>query len=271
MEWKNVYRGFVMGISDLIPGVSGGTIAFILGIYDRLLEAISGFFSKEWKKHSTFLIPLAIGMGSALLLLSRAIEYLLSYYYEPTQFFFLGLIIGVIPFMLGQANIKENFKAGHFVVMAAAVMLLTVMAFMSPDQSMSIGESLTAANVLILFFSGWLASMAMLLPGISGSFILLLIGVYPVVIGALATMNVSIIIIVGTGVMVGFIVSSKIIRYALEQFPHSTYALIIGLIIGSVFVVFPGMPTGLRTVGVSALTFLSGIALTVFIGMGKRV
>lgn len=87
MEWKNLYRGFVMGISDLIPGVSGGTIAVILGIYDKLLTSISGFFSKDWKRHIRFLFPLGLGMLSAILLLSRVIEYLLINYHEPTQFF----------------------------------------------------------------------------------------------------------------------------------------------------------------------------------------
>lgn len=99
MEWKNIYRGFFMGISDLIPGVSGGTIAFILGIYDDLLASISGFFSRHWKKHIGFLLPLAIGIGAALLSLSRVMEYLLKNHYAPTQFFFIGLIVGVLPFI----------------------------------------------------------------------------------------------------------------------------------------------------------------------------
>jgi putative membrane protein len=71
MEWKNIYRGFLMGITDLIPGVSGGTMAIILGVYDRLLEALSGFFSKKWRQQLSFLVPLAIGIVSALLLFSR--------------------------------------------------------------------------------------------------------------------------------------------------------------------------------------------------------
>ncbi|EMF45678.1 membrane protein [Planococcus halocryophilus Or1] len=90
MEWKNIYRGVLMGISDLIPGVSGGTIAFILGIYDRLLEAISGFFSRNWKKQLGFLVPLGIGVVITLLLFSRVIEYLLEQHYEATQFFSWG-------------------------------------------------------------------------------------------------------------------------------------------------------------------------------------
>lgn len=270
MEWKNLYRGFVMGISDLIPGVSGGTIAVILGIYDRLLTSISGFFSKEWKRHLGFLLPLGLGMLSAILLLSRVIEYLLTNYHEPTQFFFLGLIVGVVPFMIRQADVKQNFKLSHFIVMIVAIILLAMMAVAKTDRTLEIGGALTFVTIAILFFSGWLASMAMLLPGISGSFVLLVIGVYPVVISALSALDIPIIMIVGAGVVVGFIVSSKGIKYALAHFPHVTYAAIIGLIIGSIFVVFPGVPTGGMMI-VSILTFLAGLLLVVFLGAGKRV
>lgn len=260
MEWKNLYRGFAMGVSDLIPGVSGGTIAFILGIYDRLLEAISSFFSREWKKQLSFLIPLGIGMISAILLLSRGIEYLLEKHYEPTQFFFLGLIIGVIPFLIQQSEARQTFKAIHILIMAAGIVLLGILALLESIQPMQIGESLQVNEVLILFGSGWLASMAMLLPGISGSFILLLIGVYPVVIEALSSLDIVIIAIVGAGVVLGFIISSKLIRQALDHFPYITYAAIIGLIVGSVFVVFPGMPMDVNEWLVCALTFLIGFS-----------
>ena len=113
MQWRNLYRGFFMGISDLIPGVSGGTIAFILGIYDELLAAISGFFSRNWKKYIGFLLPLGIGIGATLLLFSRVIEYLLKNHPAPTQYFFMGLVIGVLPFITKQAGVKSNFNMGN--------------------------------------------------------------------------------------------------------------------------------------------------------------
>lgn len=275
MEWKNIYRGFIMGISDLIPGVSGGTIAFILGIYDRLLEAISGIFSKKWRNELQFLVPLVIGIGSALLLFSRLIEYLLQNYYEPTQFFFIGLIIGVVPFMIKQADARRNFTSRHLFVLAVATILVASMAFLNTDKLTEPITSLTALSILGLFLSGWLASMAMLLPGISGSFILLLLGVYSTAIHALSTLNFPIIAVIGTGVIVGFIVSSKGIRYSLTHFPHMTYAVIIGLIIGSIFVLFPGMITNPASIVLSVVTFGLGLGfglgLTTFNGSRKHV
>lgn len=226
MEWKNIYRGFLMGITDLIPGVSGGTMAIILGVYDRLLEALSGFFSKKWRQQLSFLVPLAIGIVSALLLFSRLIAYLLQNYFEPTQFFFLGLIIGIIPFIIKGADVKRNFAFRHWFVLIAAAILLALTGFMNPNKAVEPITSLNTLSILGLFLAGWLASMAMLLPGISGSFVLLLLGVYSTGIYALSTFNIPLIVTIGSGVIVGFAVSSKGIRYAITRFPYMTFAII---------------------------------------------
>lgn len=270
MEWKNIYRGILMGISDLIPGVSGGTIAFILGIYDRLLEAISGFFSREWKKHLGFLIPLVIGVGVTLLLFSRVIEFLLENYYEATQFFFMGLILGVIPYIMKQAEVKQNFTRRHFIVLIVIGLALASTAFIGTNEDAMPIVELSLPVFFVLFFSGWLASMAMLLPGISGSFILLLLGVYSTAINALSTLNIPIIIAIGAGVMVGFIVSSKAIRYLLEHFTYVTYAAIIGLILGSLFVVFPGFAADTTTLVMSLITFTVGLVFTLLFSSPKK-
>lgn len=257
MEWKNILRGFAIGIADLIPGVSGGTIAVILGIYDRLIAAISGFFSKEWKRHALFLIPLGLGMVITILSLSRVIDFLLENYFAPTQFFFLGLIIGIIPMLFKELDSRESFKSSYWIAIVIGTILVASMAFIRPAEA-DIITNLSPATMALLFFSGWLASMAMLLPGISGSFILLLIGVYPTAIRALSELNIPLILIIGAGVGVGFIVSSKIIRYLLTHKPGITFAVIIGLVLGSLAVVFPGLPeSGLQWM-LSLVMFAAG-------------
>lgn len=270
MEWKNIYRGILMGISDLIPGVSGGTIAFILGIYDRLLESISGFFSRDWKEHLGFLVPLGLGIGITLLLFSRVIEYLLEQHYEATQFFFMGLIIGVIPYIMKQAEVKKNFTSRHVIILVVIGAALAVTAFIPTEEDLAPITSLTVPTFFLLFFSGWLASMAMLLPGISGSFILLLLGVYSTAINALSSLNIPIALAIGAGVIVGFIVSSKVIQYLLEHFTYVTYAAIIGLIIGSLFVVFPGFAADSATLITSLMTFALGLAFTLLFSSPKK-
>ncbi|MDN5707901.1 MAG: DUF368 domain-containing protein [Planococcus sp. (in: firmicutes)] len=270
MEWKNIYRGILMGISDLIPGVSGGTIAFILGIYDRLLESISGFFSREWKKQLGFLVPLGIGIVITLLLFSRFIEFLLENHYEATQFFFMGLILGVLPYIMKQAEVKKNFTARHLVILLVIGAALASMAFIQTDENVAPITELSLPTFFLLFFSGWIASMAMLLPGISGSFILLLIGVYSTAINALSTLNLPIVLSIGAGVMVGFVVSSKAISYLLEHFTYVTYAAIIGLILGSLFVVFPGFAADPMTLVTSLITFMVGLVFTLWFSSPKK-
>lgn len=270
MEWKNIYRGILMGISDLIPGVSGGTIAFILGIYDRLLSSISGFFSREWKKQLGFLVPLGLGIVITLLAFSRVIEYLLHQHYEATQFFFMGLILGVIPYIMKQAEVKKNFTRRHFFILIAIGAALAATAFIQTNDNVEPITSLSVPIFFMLFFSGWLASMAMLLPGISGSFILLLLGVYSTAINALSTLNIPIVMAIGAGVIAGFIVSSKAIQYLLEHFTYVTYAAIIGLIVGSLFVVFPGFSADPATLALSTATFAAGLVFTLLFSSPKK-
>lgn len=269
MEWKNLYRGFLMGISDLIPGVSGGTIAFILGIYDRLLYSISGFFSREWKKHIGFLLPLAIGMGATILLFSKVIKYLLKHYFDPTQFFFLGLIVGVIPFVAKQAGLRSNFKMRHILLLLLVAAALASTAFIKPQDAELITQ-LTGKNAIILFLSGWAGSMAMLLPGVSGSFVLLLLGMYYTVITAVSDLNLPIILVTGLGIAFGFVISSKVIRFLLAHFHTGMFAVILGLIIGSVFVIYPGIPEAGTPFVMSVVAVVTGlIVANILNGIGE--
>jgi len=260
MQWRNLYRGFFMGISDLIPGVSGGRIAFILGIYDELLASISGFFSRNWKKHIGFLLPLGIGIGITLLLFSKVIEYLLKNQPAPTQYFFMGLVVGVLPFITKQAGVKRNFTWQHFIVILLVGGALASLAFIKP-QDTAVITSLTASNAIGLFFAGWAGSIAMLLPGISGSFILLVLGVYSTAIGALSNFNLSIIAVIGAGIIVGFIVSNKAISYLLKHFKYIMVAVIIGLIVGSLFVIYPGIPESGTPFVMSVIAFFTGLVV----------
>src|SRR5699024_1763599 len=135
MEWRNIYRGLLMGASDVVPGVSGGTIAVILGIYEQLIEAINGVFSKDFKKHLLFLVPLGIGVVSAIFLLAGLIEWLFEHYPKQTQFTFLGLIIGVLPFLFRQSNAKENFKVKHIICMIIGISIVGSMAFLRANET----------------------------------------------------------------------------------------------------------------------------------------
>jgi putative membrane protein len=265
MEWKNIFRGMIMGVSDVVPGVSGGTIAFILGIYDRLIDAISGFFSKDWLHHLRFLLPLVLGVGTSILLFSKVITYFIDNYYQPTQFLFLGLIIGILPMLVKESDLKKSFTKRDYLALAIAFILVASMAFLK-ESSMAPIETLTVTSAIGLFFAGWIASMTMLLPGVSGSLMLLIMGVYYTALNALHTLNIPIILALVAGGGVGFIVSSKVIKFLMHAYPRLTFAVIIGLVLGSTIVVFPGISSSVFLNVASVFTFILGVIIVQFIG-----
>ncbi len=265
MEWKNLYRGLIMGTSDVIPGVSGGTIAVLLGIYDRLIAAINGIFTKDWKKHFGFLIPLGIGIVTAIFLLANVIEWLFEHYPGPTRFFFLGLILGVLPFLFHKADVKHSFRVSHYVLLVIGIGIVASMAFFNPNEGEVI-ENITFSTYIFLFVSGMMGSSAMIIPGISGSFMLLLLGSYTTIISAISNLQLDIIIVTGSGIAVGILVMSKIIHFFLENYFTATFAIIIGLVIGSVFVIFPGFPTSIPLAIVSVAAFAVGLLAAYILG-----
>ncbi|HHC9603726.1 TPA: DUF368 domain-containing protein [Staphylococcus aureus] len=272
-KWINILKGFAMGTSDLVPGVSGGTIALLLGIYNQFIASISGIFSRRFWPSFTFLIPIIIGMLLAMGSLSNLFNYLLSQHHIPTMFFFGGLIIGIVPYLLKISNYKTSFTTKHYMMVIAGIAILIVITFMNNSDKHA-GETLTLSTGLIIkyFIAGMCASSAMLLPGISGSFMLLVFGVYGTVMLAISEVvklnfaGLPILLAVGFGVLAGFIISSKIIQYFLTHHKLMTFALIIGFVVGSLFAVFPGLPTNIVMWFVSLVVFIIGFIVSLTLG-----
>ncbi len=272
-KWINILKGFAMGTSDLVPGVSGGTIALLLGIYNQFIASISGIFSRRFWPSFTFLIPIIIGMLLAMGSLSNLFNYLLSQHHIPTMFFFGGLIIGILPYLLKISNYKTSFTTKHYMMVIAGIAILIVITLMNNGDKHA-GETLTLSTGLIIkyFIAGMCASSAMLLPGISGSFMLLVFGVYGTVMLAISEVvklnfiGLPILLAVGFGVLSGFIISSKIIQYFLTHHKLMTFALIIGFVVGSLFAVFPGLPTNIVMWFVSLVVFIIGFIVSLTLG-----
>lgn len=272
-KWINILKGFAMGTSDLVPGVSGGTIALLLGIYNQFIASISGIFSRRFWPSFTFLIPIIIGILLAMGSLSNLFNYLLSQHHIPTMFFFGGLIIGIVPYLLKISNYKTSFTTKHYMMVIAGIAILIVITLMNNGDKHA-GETLTLSTGLIIkyFIAGMCASSAMLLPGISGSFMLLVFGVYGTVMLAISEFvklnfaGLPILLAVGFGVLAGFIISSKIIQYFLTHHKLMTFALIIGFVVGSLFAVFPGLPTNIVMWFVSLVVFIIGFIVSLTLG-----
>lgn len=232
-------RGFFMGSADTIPGVSGGTIALITGIYERLIHAISsikfgfirpllkldfkGFKNKLLEEIDFELfIPLILGIGIAILTLSKVITYLLEYHTAYTFSFFLGLILAsayILYTKLDEINIK--------------LIILTIIGIVL--SYIFVGLNPIAANhsLIVLFFSGLIAICAMILPGISGSFLLLLLGQYEYMLNSLNSLNITEIVVFIAGALIGILGFSKILNYLLENYESATMAFLIGIMVGT--------------------------------------
>ena len=241
-DWIGIFlRGTAMGAADLVPGVSGGTIAFISGIYERLIEAIANIdaaavrllfkadFKGAWRHFDgTFLAVLATGILTSIFALAHLIEHFVENQPILVWSFFSGLILASIVFMLRRVW-PDSMAALGFVVVGAGLALAL---------SLFRGAGLPVTSVFI-FVGGFIAISAMLLPGVSGSFLLLMLGLYQPTLAAVTDFNLVYILLFGAGAASGFIVFSRIIRALLHRFHDQTVLFLTGLLIGSLYTTWP--------------------------------
>ncbi len=242
-------KGACMGAADVIPGVSGGTIAFIMGIYDEFvgslasvnMEALrllfSGRFKEFWKHiNGSFLLSLVIGIGCSVVLLAGLMQYLLEFHPIPTWAFFFGLIVASSLFII--RGIKGwGLREAIFLVLG--VLLGVVICTLTPTQ--------TPDGLWLIFLSGAIAICAMILPGISGSFILLILGKYQYIMGAISDLvagvnfgsNLLVISVFGIGAVTGILAFSKFLHWLLARWQKETMIVLAGFIIGSLVKVWP--------------------------------
>lgn len=230
---KNILIGAIIGLANIIPGVSGGTMAVVLNVYDRLIGAISNI-KKSFRKNGMFLAALVIGAALAILLFSRVIAYFLDNFYMITNFFFIGIIVGSIPMVYKRAT-EERFKPMHMLACAAtlAIMLFTVYFIPVSGETGAIITTISLASFVKLFFVSIISAICMIIPGISGSFVMLLFGTYETVTTAISDFNIIILIPVGAGSLFGILLGSKVIEFVLKKFPQATYFAILGFMLGS--------------------------------------
>lgn len=237
-----------MGIANIIPGVSGGTLALILGIYEEFIGAISHFFS-NFKKNISFLIPIVIGMGLAIVSLSNVIDYSYKHFPIPTCLFFVGLVLGGIPMLASKVKgKKESKKVSNYFIFIATFLLVIVMALSDFIFGEGLKVSFSNMNIIsyiLLFLVGVVAAATMVIPGVSGSLVLMLLGYYYPVIGVIKELtkfknlgeNLVIVSIFGIGVLVGIVLISKLIEFLFKKYEVKTYFGVLGFIVASVIAI----------------------------------
>ncbi len=255
-------KGMLIGIANIIPGLSGGTMAITVGIYEKLISTIGNFFKKfkeTFKENMIFLIPIGLGAVIGVVGFSKLLEFLLDKFAMPTKFAFIGLILGSFPLIFKKAN-KSGFKKSFiipFIITLTIGITLTVLQIMGVAGKEVSGFDINFINIILLFIYGFIAAGTMVIPGISGSFMLLLMGVYSAILGAVSSLNIPVLIPFAIGVAAGILICAKIIDILLNNFYGYTYYAIIGFIIGALPAIFPGFSFNLQGLA-SVITLILG-------------
>lgn len=255
---STITKGLVVGSSMLVPGVSGGTTAIILGIYDKLIHAVSGFF-KNIKANLLFLALFCIGAGIGMLLFAKAILFAVETWRLPMMFFFIGAIFGGIPMLYRQAKVTK-FSPWYILYAVLGIAIVISLGYLPKPQAGFSGTGI--AHVSMMLVSGIIIAIALVLPGISTSHMLLVLGMYNATLTAIETVNISYLLPIVIGVGIGIILTTSLLEKAISRFPQITYFVIIGFVLGSMASreVFPGFPTGIF-IPLCIVTFAAGYAV----------
>ena len=230
-----------MGAADVVPGVSGGTIAFITGIYEELINSIKSInltaiklllsfkLAEFWKAiNGTFLISVFIGVGISVFSLAKGLEYLLHHYPILVWSFFFGLIVASAIYV---ARSIKRWKADTIIGGLAGIVIAYLITVITPAEANT--------SYWFIFLSGAIAICAMILPGISGSFILVLLGMYKFILSAVGDMNLAVILTFLVGAAVGIIAFSNVLSWLLKKYHNTTIAVLAGFMVGSLNKVWP--------------------------------
>lgn len=258
-KWLSyIGKGFVTGASMLVPGVSGGTMAMLLDIYDELISAVSSFLDDK-KENSALLLLFTLGGLGGMLLLARPILWLTRTFPFPMLYFFMGVVTGGVPMICAKAGVhKISVKSMAYPAfgMLAVILLGRVSGGLGLYQLSS-----GFGAVLCLIAAGAAAAAALVLPGISVSYLLLLLGMYEPTMEALAQMYLPYLLPLAAGGLLGIALTTRLLERCMNRHPEVTYLLILGFILGSVMEIFPGIPTGFQLFLCPAM-FLGGCLLT---------
>lgn len=277
----DMIKGIVIGIANAIPGVSGGTMMVSMGIYDEIIGCVTKLFS-QLKKSILTLLPYGIGMVVGIVGLSYGIKFLLTNYALQTSMAFVGLILGGIPILYGHIRGKK-LGVSHGLIFAAFFTLIIVLQLLGEGNGAQADLTFSVWTCIKLFLVGIVAAATMVVPGVSGSMMLMLLGYYYPIINTI-TLAVDglrnadfgqileaagVIVPMGLGVVLGIFVIAKIIEYFLNNYEGHTYCGILGLVIASPIAILMeiGMPTITSGVVIgSVLSLIAGLIVAYFLG-----
>lgn len=234
----NCAKGIAIGAGAILPGISSGVLCVIFGIYEKLLDSILNFF-KDIRKNTKFLLPIFIGVGIGVLCFSKILNYLLYEFPIQTKSIFIGLIISSIPSLLKESNIKSNFKF-HYIIYTLLAFIVGIGSVIL-ESYVSYNSISNNFNIFYLVLSGFVMSVGIVVPGISSTIILMLMGVYSAYLSSISSLYFPILIPIGIGLVIGCILFMKLTKFLLNNFYTQTFYSIIGFTLGSTFVLLPNV------------------------------
>lgn len=239
---KNMLKGALIGVAMIIPGVSGGTIAVLLNIYDKLIEAISNL-KKDFKNSFIFLLPIVLGMALAFIAMYFPLKKALEVIPVQTISLFAGLMLGSIPSLFIESK-NNGFKRLDIIAPIITFIIVVGICFIPNMGNVDLSISMPTYQYILLFIMGLLASCALVVPGISGSMLLLIFGYYKPLLDTISSLKDSfghsllVLFIVALGIVIGFFIIAKIMNYLLKKFKRITYYAIFGFVVGSIPAIF---------------------------------
>lgn len=239
------FKGFIIGTLMIVPGLSGGTIAVILGIYTSLVEAASNIF-KDFKRNFLFLLSFILGTLPGFFISSNLMGAILEQHAVIIVFLFAGLILAGLPVVARQAKIK-HFNWKHILAILIGTGIVIGITFL-PEGNTSVlsGGEIKFIDVLFLIIVGFSVCVSIVLPGISTFHVLYVYGLYEEVTKAIANLDILFLLPLVLTVLIGALMLAKIVNYCLKKFPEIVYCVIIGFVIASVFVLFKEAPQGIE-------------------------
>lgn len=231
-------KGGAIGLAMIIPGVSGGTLAVLLGVYDKIIDSVGNLF-KKFKESFLFLLPIALGAVLAFAALYYPLKYALIYAPFPTIMLFAGLMLGSIPDLIKKSE-KNGFKKFDTIGLALACLLVIGICFIPNLGDVNLSADMEVWQYFLLLFMGMLASCALVVPGVSGSMLMLIFGYYQPLLATISALKVSFghsLLVLATfavGLVIGFFTIAKLMQFLLKRFRRATYWSIVGFVIGSI-------------------------------------
>lgn len=240
---KLVVKAFIVGASMMVPGVSGGSMAMILGEYDRLIASVPALFGKTGRKRAfLYLAVFCISAVAGIVLAAKPLEWLISKFSVTVMYFFLGAVIGTVPMMFRKAK-THGFDALSLVFVAAGVLLVLSIEWI-PEGAFALRLDKDFTSLLAQFLVGVLVSVGLILPGISTTYLLLVLGLYEPVLTALSGHDFLSLIPLCAGGLAGIFALTKLLQVAMRDYPRPSFLIILGFLLGSIKEIYPGIPSG---------------------------